>query len=175
MAAPTAPHHERQSRMQCALHATNAILQSAPFFTASDFDALARSLDAAEASLGAPAPGLFSFSAHRIPVLGVWSVEVIKAGLAMRSLEACHFPSEAAGVADDHGVAGFLVNRLASGLSGFLGGRHWVALVPVGGAWHNFDSNFPAPRMVGTLANVLQLLTAEPKTTTVLLVKRQAL
>ncbi len=166
-------HHEKQTRMHCALHATNAILQAPPFFTAADFDALARGVDAAEAAVGVPRPLLFS--PHKVPLLGVWSIEVVLAALAARGLEAAHYPSPAAGAPERPGVAAFLLSRAAGGLSGYLGGRHFIALAPVGGVWHNFDSQLDAPRVIGggALADVLRLLAAEPASSQPLLVARR--
>ena len=166
-------HHEKQARMHCALHATNAILQAPPFFTAANFYALARGADAAEAAVGVPRPLLFS--AHSMPLLGNWSIEVIMRALAARGLEATHYPSPAAGAPDRPEVAAFLLNRAAGGLSGVLGGRHFVALAPVGGAWHNFDPQLEAPRAIGggALADVLRLLAAEPASTQPFLVARK--
>ena len=165
------PHHERQTRLFCAVHATNAVLQAAPFFTAAEFDSIAAQVELREASAGMPRP---LFSAHRVPIFGAWSVEVIRAALHTRSCVAEYFPSAAAG--DAAGALGFLVNRPSSGLSGLLGGRHWVALAPSprDGQWHDFDSNLAAPRVVGAghLADVLQLLSLEGKATQALLVRR---
>jgi hypothetical protein len=158
-------HHEPQKRLRCALHAVNALLPSAPYFSASDFDAFAADIVAREAALGI---GSFFLSSHSTPFLGQWSLEVILAALQSRSLTAAHFPSGADGAPDR---VGYLLNRASTGIASMLfGGRHWVALRKVNAEWLNFDSNLSAPSSIGTDAEVLALLSKEPASTHVLCV-----
>ncbi len=102
---------------------------------------------------------------------------MIKAALMTRNVDVNHYPSEAAGTPESPRIVGFLLNRPASGVSGYLGGRHWVAFLPAGadGAWSDFDSQHESPQRVGggSLADMVALLGREPAGTHVFLARRK--
>ena len=161
-------HHEQQTRLRCALHAVNALINAAPYFTASEFDAFAADIDAREAAMGIRS----FFSPHKLTLLGNWSLEVILAALQARSLTAVHYPSKGAGAPDGPEIVGFLLNRVSTGVTRIFGGRHWLALRRLNTGWFDFDSNLPTPRCIGSTSEVLALLLKEPESTHVLCVSK---
>ena len=172
------PTHERQTRMHCALHATNALLQRAhgPPFTAALFEAFAVAAHAAE---GVAAP---FFNPHRSLLrCGDWSVEVIFAALKERGLCAAYFdprratPAAPAAPATSEGaLVGFILHkRSAHALGWLLGARHWVALVLLHGVVFDCDSLLPAPRPLGPMDAALARLRAEADAGATLFIVRE--
>ena len=152
----TEPYHERQSRMQCAQHSINSLLQSHAF-TSADLDSIAIAIG-----------GQLSLQ-HRWPLLGNHDINVVMHALASRHLQADWWDVRKG--MDDlfkkiqerrSDMLGLIVNvEWRSLLTLYLlPSRHYYALRPTDapGTWLDLNSHHdePAILMDGQLRDKLQ-------------------
>ncbi|GBF87872.1 hypothetical protein Rsub_00584 [Raphidocelis subcapitata] len=129
-------YHERQSLQRCLQHTLNNLLQR-PAFGAADLDATADALGGAQRN-------------RWLLPSGNWDANTLLAALAPLGLDVRWHDARDSDLArldlTAPGLFGLVLNTPGHGWwSALTGGRHWLAIRRLGGAWWNLDSRLSAP------------------------------
>jgi josephin len=152
-------YHEKQRLALCGLHAVNNLLQG-PFYTKRDFDDVCEVLDRA-----------VFFNRHR-SLLGIGNFDINVLSLLLERAQLTvrrHDRRRALAEFDleENGLVGILQNvaspRSLSQLFYFFfsSSRHWRTFLNMNGLWWNLDSNLPAPQVIGSHLDCVNLLNGD--------------
>lgn len=170
-------YHEKQSKLLCALHTLNNLLQDGTAFKQEDLDKICKELDSK--SLINPFKSVFG--------LGDYDISVIIKALKQKQLDAVHFDRRK----DPHAelnfenIYGFILNVMSSyqvgGISLPMKGRHWLPIrnltTPAEKEngitnYYNLDSKLDAPESIGSTNDLIEFLRSvlKPEETVLLVV-----
>lgn len=156
-------YHEKQSKLLCALHTLNNLLQDGTAFKQEDLDKICKELDSKS----------FINPYKSVLGLGDYDISVIIKALQQKKLEAVHFDRRK----DPHAelnfenIYGFILNVMSSyqvgGIALPMKGRHWLPIRNLATTtekahgitnYYNLDSKLDAPESIGSTNDLIGFL-----------------